>query len=205
MSPPPRRTQAERRAATIDALVEATIESLTTVGFAATTTRAVAERAGVSQGAQQHYFPSKALLVDAAINRIVDRALHQATRVSTSGATEAERAGALLDGIWEAFRQPVFGVVFELLNLAGSHSETARLTEVTLGSITDGLVAAAAEALPSYAAREGFRDRFLIAVGVLRDTALLARIPGAESVTPAWPVVRATTLRILNQRSLDAP
>jgi len=201
MSSPPRRTQADRRAATIDALVEATIESLATVGFAATTTRRVAERAGVSQGAQQHYFPSKALLVDAAVNRIVERALAEAARVSVAGASEETRASALLDRIWEAFQQPIFGVVFELLNLARTHPETARLTAATLGSITDGLVAAAAEALPSYAAQPGFRDRFLVAVGAIRDTALLARIPGTEPVTPAWPVVRATALRVLSSPS----
>jgi AcrR family transcriptional regulator len=199
MSSPPRRTQADRRAATIDTLVEATIESLTTVGFAATTTRGVAERAGVSQGAQQHYFPSKALLVDAAVNRIVERALAGAAQVSESGADDEERAGDLLDRVWEAFQQPVFGVVFELLNLARTHTETARLTEVTLVSITDGLVAAAADALPSYAARTGFRDRFLFVVAAMRDTALLTRIPGAEPVTPSWPVVRAAALRILSQ------
>ncbi|HEY3015554.1 MAG TPA: TetR/AcrR family transcriptional regulator [Nocardioides sp.] len=201
MRSPPRRTQADRRAATIDALIEATIESLATVGFGATTTRRVAERAGVSQGAQQHYFPSKALLVDAAVNRIVDQALVEATRVSVSGTDDEERAGELLDRVWEAFQQPVFGVVFELLNLARTHPETARLTAATLGSITDGLVAAAAEALPSYAASPGFRDRFLVAVAAIRDTALLARIPGTEPATPSWPVVRAAALRVLSSPS----
>ena len=41
------------------ALLDAAIESLIDDGYAAMTTRRVSERAGVSQGAQQHYYPTK--------------------------------------------------------------------------------------------------------------------------------------------------
>ena len=48
-------TRAARREQAVEALLDATLESLATEGFAATTTRGVAQRAGVSQGLQQHY------------------------------------------------------------------------------------------------------------------------------------------------------
>src|SRR5204862_5492808 len=62
-----RRTQAERSAATQALLLDATIDSLVEVGYANTTTTGIAERAGVSRGAQMHHFPSKGELVAAAV------------------------------------------------------------------------------------------------------------------------------------------
>ena len=62
------RTQQARREATRNALLEATIQCLVQQGYAGTTTRAVAERAGVSAGALQHHFASKQELVSEAIS-----------------------------------------------------------------------------------------------------------------------------------------
>src|SRR4051812_40195216 len=62
-----RRTQHERRQATQNALLEATIQCLVEQGYAGTTTRAVSARAGVSPGALQHHFTSKQELVAEAI------------------------------------------------------------------------------------------------------------------------------------------
>src|SRR5205085_11569989 len=58
-SPSRRRTQAERRATTRTALLDAAMACLIEEGYANLTTRNVAERAGVSQGTQMHYFPSR--------------------------------------------------------------------------------------------------------------------------------------------------
>jgi AcrR family transcriptional regulator len=52
--PATRRTHAERRETTRLALLDAAVACLMEDGYAALTTRKVAERAGVSQGAQQH-------------------------------------------------------------------------------------------------------------------------------------------------------
>ncbi|MGA8126368.1 MAG: helix-turn-helix domain-containing protein, partial [Mycobacterium sp.] len=54
-----RRTQAERSAAMRTRLLDATIECLVSYGYAGTTTPRVAERAGVTRGAQIHHFRSK--------------------------------------------------------------------------------------------------------------------------------------------------
>src|SRR5262245_39193440 len=63
---PPRRTQRERREATIAALVDATIESLLDVGYAGTTVKEICTRAGLSHGALFRFFPSVLELVLAA-------------------------------------------------------------------------------------------------------------------------------------------
>ena len=73
----PRRTQAERTAATRARLLDATLQSLAELGWARTSTTEVARRAGVSRGAQVHHFPTKADLVVAAIERLFERRLNE--------------------------------------------------------------------------------------------------------------------------------
>ena len=57
--PPPRRTNAERSAATRGKLIQAAIDSLYEQGYSATTTISVAARARVSRGAMLHQFPTR--------------------------------------------------------------------------------------------------------------------------------------------------
>ena len=52
-------------AATIDCLVER--------GWAGTTTTEVAERAGVSRGAQLHHFPTRVALVTSAVRHLAEQ------------------------------------------------------------------------------------------------------------------------------------
>ena len=56
-------------------LLDATIELLAEQGLAATTTRRVAQRAGVTPGALTHHFPSKVSLLEEAWRRIQTRVL----------------------------------------------------------------------------------------------------------------------------------
>src|SRR5918995_2056420 len=67
-----RRTQAERRAVTRKALLNATIEVLADVGYARLTTADVCTRAGVTRGAQAHYFATKADLVIQALLHLTE-------------------------------------------------------------------------------------------------------------------------------------
>ncbi|GIE34604.1 hypothetical protein Ait01nite_076490 [Actinoplanes italicus] len=186
-------TRAARREQAVEALLDATLESLATEGFAATTTRGVAQRAGVSQGLQQHYFPTKAALIDGAINRLATRLLDEASR-PVEGATERRRAEMLLRRVWDSYRSPALAVVAELLVLARTHPDTAEKTATTLVAVTDRLVAVAERAMPSCAARPGFRDALLLALSAIRDTTTVARIAGTE---PALPSLEAVTTAFL--------
>ena len=53
--------------------MEVTIDCLTELGWAGTTTTEVSQRAGVSRGAQLHHFPSKQDLVVAAVEHLTER------------------------------------------------------------------------------------------------------------------------------------
>src|SRR5512139_3046839 len=72
MSPgaPLRRTQEERSAATQRALLDAAVECLIDGGHQGFSTTVVADRAGVSRGAQLHHFPTRASLVSAALAHV---------------------------------------------------------------------------------------------------------------------------------------
>jgi AcrR family transcriptional regulator len=190
-------SRSAQRAATIEALLDATIESLGRVGFAATTTRAVARDAGVSQGAQQHHFPTKAALVDAAINRAAERLLDEVAVQLTAG-TERERARRLLEHLWDAYHLPVFAVVAELVGLARTDPDTAAKTAATLTAITDRVVTTATEALPTYAQRPGFRPAVLLAVAAVRDTAAVDRVPGTQAALPTLDDVVDAFLRAVD-------
>jgi AcrR family transcriptional regulator len=190
--------RAARREQAVDALLDAALESLATVGFAATTTRGVAQLAGVSQGLQQHYFPTKAALIDAAINRLATRLLEEASR-PVEGATERQRAELLLRRLWDSFSSPVLTVVAELLVLARIHPDTAEKTATTLVAVTDRVVAVAEQALPTYARQPGFREALLLALSAIRDATTVARIPGTERALPTCETITTVFLRALGE------
>jgi AcrR family transcriptional regulator len=109
-----RRTQAERSAATRERLLDATVTTLDEVGYARTTTTLIADRAGVSRGAQMHHFPSKGELVAAAVEYLTDkRAAQLRGEISAmpAGRGRVERA---LDLLWESHKGPLFQAALEL-------------------------------------------------------------------------------------------
>jgi AcrR family transcriptional regulator len=190
--------RAARREQAVEALLDATLESLATAGFAATTTRGVAQRAGVSQGLQQHYFPTKAALIDAAINRLAARLLDEASR-PVEGATERQRAELLLRRVWDSYGSPVLAVVAELLVLARTHPDTAEKTAATLVAVTDRVVGVAERALPSYARHPNFRDSLLLALSAIRDSTTVARIDGTQRALPKLETITTGFLRAVGE------
>jgi AcrR family transcriptional regulator len=109
-----RRTQEERSAETRAKLMDATIASLVEVGYAGTTTTGVAERAGVSRGAQTHHFPVRTELVVAAVGRLGERLFTELGRRAAALPTGRERIPAALDMIWQEFTSPTYKAVVEL-------------------------------------------------------------------------------------------
>lgn len=70
----PRKLPRQARAkVTVDAIIEATIQVLLTHGYDEFTTARAAERAGVSVGTLYQYFPNKAALASAVIDRCCER------------------------------------------------------------------------------------------------------------------------------------
>jgi AcrR family transcriptional regulator len=118
-----RRTQAERVDQTRTALLDATIELLAEVGYAATTTREVAQRAGVSRGAQTHHFPAKSDLVAAAIDHLFATQAVAFRRAFDEVPPERRSLATAIDILWTIVKGRPFAAVLEVYVAARTDDE----------------------------------------------------------------------------------
>jgi AcrR family transcriptional regulator len=119
----PRRTQAQRSAATRAALLTAAVECLFAHGYGATTTVRVAAAAGVSRGAMLHHFPSKAALMLATFEHALDLNHAFFSDRLAAIADPWERYAALPDLRWELALQPHGTALVEIL--VGARSDAS--------------------------------------------------------------------------------
>jgi AcrR family transcriptional regulator len=119
------RTQEERRARTQKRLLEATMECLVELGWSGTSTTEVARRAGVSRGAQQHHYPTKMLLVAAALEHLLERQRLAYERAFADLPESERNVEGALDLLWATFRQAPSLALMELA-MAARTDETLR-------------------------------------------------------------------------------
>jgi len=99
-APQQRRSQVERSARTRERLIAAAFDILHRQGFSGASTVAIAKAAGVSLGALQHQFPTKALLMTAVLRRIAALRI-AAYRAALKGVGPGpERFAALSQASW---------------------------------------------------------------------------------------------------------
>jgi AcrR family transcriptional regulator len=101
----PRKTPVQARsAASVKAILDATIQVLLKVGKQRLTTTRVALRAGVSVGTLYQYFPNKSALLQAALKRHLDEMTNAVELVckEQKGATLQQMATALISTFFEA-------------------------------------------------------------------------------------------------------
>jgi AcrR family transcriptional regulator len=122
-APPERRTQAERSARTRERLLDATLDCLAERGWAGTTTTEVAERAGVSRGAQLHHFPTRSELVAAAVGRLAERRMAEFSEAVSELPPDSDWVSAGIDLLWQAFQDPTAHALLELLVAARTDPE----------------------------------------------------------------------------------
>ena len=109
-------TQQERSRATQQRLLDATVECLFEYGWARTTTTLIADRAGVSRGAQLHHYPTKTTLVLAAITHLAEMRGNElrAEAGVLRAASPQERVDRVVDLLTAAFTGPLFVAALEL-------------------------------------------------------------------------------------------
>ncbi|MGZ6969274.1 MAG: TetR/AcrR family transcriptional regulator [Acidimicrobiia bacterium] len=117
-----------RSVATRNALLDAALETVVERGYAATTTIETARRAGVSRGAQLHHFPTKAELLTAAVQHLLERRMEEFAETFTHADLGADRLDAAIDLLWSMFQGPVFVAWVELWIAARTDPELARVT-----------------------------------------------------------------------------
>jgi AcrR family transcriptional regulator len=198
-TPHRRRTQEERRAQTRAKLLDATVQSVLDVGYAGTTTRRVADIAGVSQGAQTHHFPHRVDLVVAAVERLAERRVAELREMAiTLPEDPTERIRAMLDLMWNDFSSSTFTVFVKLWVAAADDQELyAHLVPVER-QIARAIAQLAAAWRHETIETDEWDARLQLTLAALRGLALTQHFePRRHQRRDPWPRVRESLLRLL--------
>jgi AcrR family transcriptional regulator len=188
--------QAKRRAETRAALLDATVESLATHGYAKTTTGRIAELAGLSRGAQLPYFRTRADLLTAAVAHLAEQ------RVAAFTASLGDEPASLedcLDALWKGHQPPMFDATMELWVAARSDPKLrAHLLKIE-GEVTAAIGRAADTALGEASRRPGFAEDLAYAFASIRGLAMLQVTHGTRSrlVAEGWRHMRGHLLKLI--------
>jgi AcrR family transcriptional regulator len=121
-----RRTQADRRAHTRRALLEATVEVLLNHGYDGCSLSRVAKHAGLTTGSVQHHFTTKSQLMLAVVEDQIYGSDHQEDQLIIDEArklTVAERCSLLANWHWRFYGDPRYPAVWTIYLGAGSDIE----------------------------------------------------------------------------------
>ncbi|HEX4725717.1 MAG TPA: TetR/AcrR family transcriptional regulator, partial [Pseudonocardiaceae bacterium] len=108
------RTQAERSERTRAQLFEATIDCLLGLGYAGTSVNEICKRAGLSRGAQQHHFATKAELMAHALEYLVTKLYDQVGDAVRGLADDPDRVAKGIDLLWQSFSGTLSTAAMEL-------------------------------------------------------------------------------------------
>lgn len=188
---PVRRTQAERRATTRGALLDAVLESLVEDGYAGITTRKIALRAGVSQGTQQHYFASKRELVVEALRYAVQKlAADSRKRILAGDLTDPERQAAIIDELWRLHQNPTFRASLEVWNAARGDDDLRREVRKLEREVVGLIAGTAREWMPDAESAEPARAVLDICLATIRGYSMLAPVVPQKEIDARWSVAR---------------
>lgn len=114
-SPVAERRDARSRA-TVQRLLDATVESLIEVGYARTSTQEVCRRAGTPRGTLLHHFGTRAELVVAALDHVLNARLAEFREAfrETPIREADDRVGAVVERLWPMLTGPAFYAWLEL-------------------------------------------------------------------------------------------
>jgi|CZKG01.1.fsa_nt_gi AcrR family transcriptional regulator len=195
----PRRTQQERRDETRAKLLDATIESLVEVGYSATTTRLVAERAGVSSGAQSHHFPRRVDLVSAAIEELAKRRIAEfGERLTILPTDETKRSEVLLDLLWADFSSSLFTVFVKVWVAAADDPQLHDGLVPVERELARSIGEVVHEAAGDLVGAPSWEHRLRVVLNAIRGLALTESFePRNRRGRDPWPELRAALLEML--------
>ncbi|WP_328989597.1 TetR/AcrR family transcriptional regulator [Kribbella sp. NBC_01245] len=125
--------QQDRSRATRQKLLEAAVDSLAAVGYSATTVAVVAARAGVSRGAAQHHFPTRADLFAAAVEYMTEVRLAEIREQAAALPGGSGRTEAIVSMLADVYTGPLFRAALHLW-VAASTEEPLRRQIIALES-----------------------------------------------------------------------
>lgn len=176
-----RRSQAERAEQMRARLLDATIECLSEYGYGRMSTNDVVRRAHVSRGALAHHFPTKADLVKAAAQRLLEqRAADFRARFAAIPAQRRTLSEALTV-LWSLYDDPTGIALLELNLAARSHPELHDVLTKISDSIGSNTVEVMSEYFPDLLGLP-FIEEAIRGIHALYAGLLLSSLSGAEAV-----------------------
>jgi AcrR family transcriptional regulator len=140
LAPPRRRRQEERSAETRERLIAAAIEAICELGYPEATTTVISVRAGVSRGALQHHFASRADLIIAVIDAVATELNFRLDVAALAAMPLEARVEMLVEHYWRVFDGPMFRAALNIWLAIAGDPVLARRLRSRLGEIQEDIV-----------------------------------------------------------------
>jgi len=160
---PKRRTQKERREATIRALLDAATETLIEVGYAEASVQRICARTELSQGALFRHFATREALMVAVAEDVGEKILERYRRRLGAVPAEAASVAAAVRLVRDACRSRLNQAWYELSIAARTNKNLKKHLEPVARRYHEDIATAARELLPELAAKLGGSFDVLVA------------------------------------------
>ncbi|MGK2955713.1 MAG: TetR/AcrR family transcriptional regulator [Solirubrobacterales bacterium] len=194
----PRRQQSDRTAATRTSVLDATVELLIEKGYAGTSTRLAAERAGVSLGALQHHFRTKAILSVEAMRYLAERLAEEFVAASPDSDDVVDRFGTILDRVLVVFRGPTFAAAVEIQLASRTDAELQQPVRDLHDDFEEIILNSATALLPEIANLPGFDSLLQTSISAVRGLAVSTMDPITET-REQWALIRPQLIAIARE------
>ncbi len=174
------RTQAERSERTRELLLDATVECLVELGYAHTTVQEICQRAGLSRGAQQHHFTTKAELMTSALEHLFARLSAQILHTTAELPPGPERIEVGIDQLWAAYSGTLSTAAVELWVAARTDPELRRSLLPVDRALGHATLQFYRQIIGEDADEQRTETLLLLTVNLIRGLALDAMIGGDE-------------------------
>jgi len=134
-----RQNQEERSRQTQARVTQATIECILQKGIRATSTVDVARLAGVSRGALVHHYPSKTLLMQAALEDLLSREVESVREMAVKVKAGELNFDSLLKALHEHFKGDLYMVTLEYLTNARTDPDIMKVLIPLAAKFNDSL------------------------------------------------------------------
>ncbi|MGD0321543.1 MAG: TetR/AcrR family transcriptional regulator [Acidimicrobiales bacterium] len=190
----------ERGIATRRRLLDAALDELLAFGYSRLSASGVAHRAGVTRGAQQHYFPLKEVLVMEAVHHLAERTKEELQARIESAPTGRARVQRAFDAIFEQYSGPLFAAMVEL-SLASRSEPNLRSIVVEEERAVSHYITDLASVIfePGALADPTFPQRWATALATIRGIAMLRLLGHPNALIDrqwsfAWAEINRTLL-----------
>ncbi len=163
-------------------ILDAAVDCFYELGYANTTTENIAQTAGVSRGAMLHHFPTRFVLIKAAVEHLNRQRLEwfrEEESVVQRGA-EHTRIEEGIDVYWKQLNTPAFVVFHELKVAARTDEELAKVLSPAQQEYTEALYQSVRAVFPDLVLSEAFERANYLTQYLLEGIAMARMIDGAK-------------------------